>query len=354
MRLSSFLTAVLPALSFVSAQYISEGWKPGEPVVKGQTGYTYQTVETGPVPPAATDTPSAQQRRVNSDVKASVKRLSSLLSLESLLESGPVQALFGRAGVNITEKLEAARAQEKIWDERIPLLTDDNYEDLVVEEKFETLEEEKDRIWFIVISLTAAQREGISKFVDEQFDLAFNLTQNAGDLPHVRWGRIDYMNVTRITTKWNVWRGPFLVVAKDRGQTLRFYRPGQIRLQGEILHEFLKVDAWEQTEPWRSPFGPGGSREFIMDYFAAALAKVYDITVMVPRWLLLVISGSVASLIVNIMHNTKSLWPSTKAKRTTQANTPQPPRSAEAASPPTNVQPQAAASGPKKRKGGKK
>lgn len=91
-----------------------------------------------------------------------------------------------------------------------------------------------------------------------------------------------------------------------------------------------------------------------MDYFAAALAKVYDITVMVPRWLLLVISGSVASLIVNIMHNTKSLWPSTKAIPTTPANTPQPPRSAEAASPSTNVPPQAATSGPKKRKGGKK
>lgn len=148
MRLPSFLAVVLPALSFVSAQYISEGWKPGQPVVKGQTGYTYQTTATGNVPPVVSDAASAQQ---HSDIKTSARGLLSLLSLESLLESGPVQALFGRAGVNITEKLEAARAQEKIWDERIPLLTDDNYEDLVVEEKFETLEEEKDRIWFIVM-----------------------------------------------------------------------------------------------------------------------------------------------------------------------------------------------------------
>jgi hypothetical protein len=26
-----------------------------------------------------------------------------------------------------------------------------------------------------------------------------------GDIPHVRFGRIDYINVTSITTKWAVW-----------------------------------------------------------------------------------------------------------------------------------------------------
>ena len=109
-------------------------------------------------------------------------------------------------------------------------------------------------------TVSSAQREGISRFVDEQFDIAYNLTQEAKDLQHVRWGRIDYMNVTAITTKWNVWRAPFLVVAKDRGQTLRFYRPQQLRMQGEVLREFLKQDAWKQTPPWRSAFGPGGSR----------------------------------------------------------------------------------------------
>jgi hypothetical protein len=35
--------------------------------------------------------------------------------------------------------------------------------------------------------------------------MAFNLTMQENDLPHVRWGRIDYINVTSITTKWGVW-----------------------------------------------------------------------------------------------------------------------------------------------------
>ena len=65
------------------------------------------------------------------------------------------------------------------------------------------------------------------------------------------------------------YRAPFLVVLKDRGQTLRFYRPGQIRVQAEVLREFLKRGAWDRTEPWRSAFGPGGSRY----HFALLIGK---------------------------------------------------------------------------------
>jgi hypothetical protein len=58
--------------------------------------------------------------------------------------------------------------------------------------------------------VTAARQEGISKFVDEVFDSAYNETQLAGDLPHIRWGRIDYLNVSIITTKWGIWQYVFL------------------------------------------------------------------------------------------------------------------------------------------------
>lgn len=32
------------------------------------------------------------------------------------------------------------------------------------------------------------------------------MTKKAGDLKHVRFGRIDYMNVTAITTRWMIWQ----------------------------------------------------------------------------------------------------------------------------------------------------
>lgn len=55
---------------------------------------------------------------------------------------------------------------------------------------------------------TAGQQQqgGISKLVDREFDAAYNETVIADDLPNVKWGRIDYLNVTYLTTKWNVWR----------------------------------------------------------------------------------------------------------------------------------------------------
>jgi hypothetical protein len=47
---------------------------------------------------------------------------------------------------------------------------------------------------------------GLSKFFDDIFDEAYNETVIANDLPDVRWGRIDYLNVTYLTTKWIVWQ----------------------------------------------------------------------------------------------------------------------------------------------------
>jgi hypothetical protein len=129
-------------------------------------------------------------------------------------------------------------------------------------------------------TFAATREEGLSKYVDEAFDGAYNESQIAGDLPHLRWGRIDYLNVTRITTKWGVWQcvllrflstnfdlifflvlsAPLVVILTDRGQTLRFYKPAGLRLQVELIREFLLTKYWETTPPWDSSFAPGGSR----------------------------------------------------------------------------------------------
>ena len=50
------------------------------------------------------------------------------------------------------------------------------------------------------------QGSGVSLYADTQFDEAYNTTLIENDMPHVRWGRIDYMNVTYLTTKWVIWK----------------------------------------------------------------------------------------------------------------------------------------------------
>ena len=100
----------------------------------------------------------------------------------------------------------------------------------------------------------------MSRLVDKQYDEAYNMTLIEGDLPDVRWGRVDYVNVTYITTKWNIWSGPWLVVARDRGQTLRFFNARHVRVNATLMRDFLKEEGWKHTEPWSSSFAPGGSR----------------------------------------------------------------------------------------------
>jgi hypothetical protein len=138
--------------------------------------------------------------------------------------------------------------------------------------------------------------------VDESFDAAYNYTLEKGDLEHVRFGRIDYLDVTAITTKWVVWSPPTLVVLKDRGKTLRFYRAGQIRLSAELLYQFLKEEGWRHKEPWVSVYGPGGDREWVLDYFALGFATIYSYLVRVPKWLMYIMSGGLATLLMNFLH----------------------------------------------------
>lgn len=72
-----------------------------------------------------------------------------MLDLSNLLASGPVASLAARAGINISEKLAEVKSR-KLWDDRIPLVTDDNYEELIVKEPM-TEREEKDRVWFLIM-----------------------------------------------------------------------------------------------------------------------------------------------------------------------------------------------------------
>ncbi|KAF7352317.1 hypothetical protein MVEN_01195400 [Mycena venus] len=277
-----FLGALFLAAT-ASAQYFSEGWAPGKAV----------TAE--PASPSFAGSPPQQQNAKPAERFS----FSSLLDMNKILTSEPVKGLFEKAGINITERLAAQAISP--WDERIPLITDDNYFDMVVNEPMSEEEEEK-RVWAIVVSATTSRQEGLSKFIDKAFDDAFNETVIADDLPHVRWARIDYLNVTYVTTKWSLWTAPSIVILQDRGQTLRFYRPSQLRVANGALREFIKREGYVLTPPWSGAFAPGGSREFVLEYFAIWMTKMYLVVVRVPRWIMFLISGSVASFAINLFH----------------------------------------------------
>jgi len=136
MRLSLATFSFLALVASSSAQYFSAGWSPGQKQPEPQS----------PQEPVASD---SKPSPIAEPVKATPLRLSQLLDTNRLLTSGPSVAFFNTFGVNITQRVEASLLQ-KIWDERVPLITDDNYNDLIINETL-TEQEEKDRVWLIVM-----------------------------------------------------------------------------------------------------------------------------------------------------------------------------------------------------------
>ncbi|KZT05557.1 uncharacterized protein LAESUDRAFT_813372 [Laetiporus sulphureus 93-53] len=282
MRLLSAASTLLALVVCASAQYFSQGWQPGQPVARD--AHPTGTVD---INPASAPTSEGDG--------------SSRFDFTSLLTSGPVGFLAGKMGVNMTEKLQQAKAEEDIWDPRIPLITDSNYEEIVVNEPLSP-EEEKDRVWFIIISVSKGGKNAFSMKADEHFDNAYNQSIIEGDLSNVRWGRIDYLNVTYITTKWSIWQAPYLVVLTDRGQTLRFYKANSVRLDPTTIREFLRNEGWREGEPWGGPFAPGGRWEYILHYFALSAKWVYEFLIMFPKWVLMIASAGIANLVMKYMH----------------------------------------------------
>ena|SRR6266404_3049555 len=130
MRLIAFAFIALTLAPPSSAQYFSAGWAPGQAVPT-------VTPDIPPFDPKTTSLPPPREGE-------------SRFSLSYLLSTGPVAQVFNRFGINITERLEAAKNNSEIWDNRVPLVTDDNYHDLIVNEVL-TEEEEKSRVWLLIM-----------------------------------------------------------------------------------------------------------------------------------------------------------------------------------------------------------
>jgi hypothetical protein len=130
MKLNALAFVALVFVPPSTAQYFSAGWIPGQVV--------------------PTAVPSASSFKPETTSLYPSRRGESRFSLSKILSAGPIGHLFESLGINITERLEAAQANSEIWDERIPLITDENYNNDIVNEAL-TEEEAKDRVWFLIM-----------------------------------------------------------------------------------------------------------------------------------------------------------------------------------------------------------
>lgn len=146
MRLLVVLSSLLAACAPATAQYFDEGWKPGMPVRDQPPAQQYQGQQPFAVPPQAKPTvPSKSKTPLEL-----YNQVADKISVENVLGSGPAVAIFDKFGINITDKLANASKALDVWDKRVPLITDENYEDIIVNEEM-TEEEARDRVWFLIM-----------------------------------------------------------------------------------------------------------------------------------------------------------------------------------------------------------
>ncbi|EJU06203.1 hypothetical protein DACRYDRAFT_73553 [Dacryopinax primogenitus] len=297
----SLALAAFSAISMVDAAYFSEGWKPGQapPTQAIPPGSKQTSVPLADFlkPKAAADAPPRK------GILELVQELQTMATdaLTAPLKSGPVADIIQRTtGLNVSQAIERAKAaalQDK-WDSRIKLITDDNWEDVIEYEQLSP-EEEESRTWLILITLS--EQNAVTQFVEEQFIKAFNETMdNDDDLPGVKWGRIDYFNVTLITTKWLIFKAPLVVMASHRGKDLRFFHPTQIKMRE--LHDIMKEELWKSVPPWRSSWGPGGENAWVLHHAGIWLGKYNDIAGKVPKWALMMVTGVFGSFVIQLLH----------------------------------------------------
>ena len=167
----------------------------------------------------------------------------------------------------------------------------------------------------------SSSASSIGKWVDSQYEEAFNETQIAEDLPDVRWGQnqlpychLPYHQVGRLEVRAHsphfeimilnclLTRTPVIIVATNRGQTLRFFYPTTLNMRAEALRRFLQGEVWREIEPWSTSFAPGGDKEWIMDKFAILLTFLYNFLERTPKFIILMLTGGATSLMLNLLH----------------------------------------------------
>ena len=141
MKLSGILFGSLLCAASAHAQYFSAGWSPGQKAPG--------SAEQAPPEPAYTFDPAAQAASdAASGAGSSGKRLG---FMDRLLTSGPVASLFGKLGVNVSDAVARSASP---WDERIPLIMDENFGEMIVNETL-TAEEERERVWFLIMCVSS-------------------------------------------------------------------------------------------------------------------------------------------------------------------------------------------------------
>lgn len=302
--LALLVALALPGTEAKKSKYFSQGWQPGQPTHKFArpvpTG-NYGRDASGAWKLGELNIPVVQEEKVEQAVVPRQKKPSVVIALTNTLSR--------LSGFNFTEAYERNK-KEETFDRSTDVadgfvrLTDENFEEIVAYEQFPdeygvTL---ADRVWFIVIH--GPPRDVASKYFVEGVTNATILAHEdtSNSLRNVKWARMDYMAETELTARWLVVKPPVLVVATNRGQDLRFITSGMIAPNGTVIERYMREERWKNLPIWKSQWGPGGSREWVIDFYVYLSKFWAKATARVPGWLLVIITTMATQQILSFLH----------------------------------------------------
>lgn len=135
--------ALFAVLSTTTSAAYTDGWQPGKPYTKYLTSSTTTGTAGSSIPTSPTSSPQHAEQKSWS--------FKDIFNLENILTQGPVSRVIQKFGFNVTAQLEMARQGiPPRFAPDIPLLTDANYEDELLNEQYASQQEEDDRVWAIM------------------------------------------------------------------------------------------------------------------------------------------------------------------------------------------------------------
>ncbi|OCF43780.1 hypothetical protein I317_02384 [Kwoniella heveanensis CBS 569] len=162
----------------------------------------------------------------------------------------------------------------------------------------------EDQVWIVLVH--GRPNDPTSDAYLDAHSEAAKLAKSDESLSKFRWARLDYIAEWEICTKWLLMRPPYVVFISDKGRTLRFLKPSNLRPDPQILYDGIKSGNWETVPVWESRWAPGGDRAFLVEWYIKLSAHISRKTSKIPSWLLMAGGGIVAQQILSWLHGGSS------------------------------------------------
>ncbi|GFZ44678.1 hypothetical protein JCM24511_02402 [Saitozyma sp. JCM 24511] len=206
--------------------------------------------------------------------------------------SSPVQtgliAAVKRAYLGADTAADLAARDAKDEADGVNRLTERNWA-----EKVQSGDEED--VWVVIIH--GPKHDPLTPLYLETHTNATHLARDA-PIPSTHWARLDFVTEPELCTRWLMFRTPSIVIVSKKGEELRFLQPTGLAPSGEGLYELVKAGEWRDAPAWKSRYGPGGDREWLVDAYIYATTKFSALTANVPGFAWMLLSGAAGQVIL--------------------------------------------------------